>query len=132
MRIAPKEAPSTGYNFGKGVYFADMASKSSNYCCTYLSNGVGLLLLCEVALGEARQLESTDCHAEDHLPKGKHCTHAKGRVQPDPSGSKFIEKDLEVPMGKLKDVKTNWWGPNEWIVYNTNQIKLRYLIKFKM
>ena len=104
MRIAPKEAPSTGYNFGKGVYYADMASKSSGYCCTYLSKGVGLLLLCEVALGEARQLESTDCHAEDHLPKGKHCTHAKGRVQPDPSGSKFIEKDLEVPMGKLKDV----------------------------
>lgn len=54
MRIAPKEAPSTGYNFGKGVYFADMASKSSGYCCTYLSNGTGLLLLCEVALGKAR------------------------------------------------------------------------------
>jgi hypothetical protein len=29
LRIAPPEAPSTGYMFGKGVYFADMSSKSA-------------------------------------------------------------------------------------------------------
>ena len=34
LRIAPPEAPVTGYMFGKGVYFADMVSKSANYCCT--------------------------------------------------------------------------------------------------
>ena len=51
LRIAPPEAPSTGYMFGKGVYFADMVSKSANYCFTSKSNPVGLLLLCEVALG---------------------------------------------------------------------------------
>ena len=27
LRIAPPEAPVTGYMFGKGVYFADMSSK---------------------------------------------------------------------------------------------------------
>ncbi len=32
LRVAPPEAPSTGYMFGKGVYFADVASKSANYC----------------------------------------------------------------------------------------------------
>lgn len=51
LRIAPPEAPVTGYMFGKGIYFADMVSKSANYCCTSPSNPVGLLLLCEVALG---------------------------------------------------------------------------------
>jgi hypothetical protein len=56
MRIAPPEAPKSGYNFGKGVYFADMAGKSSNYCCTYLSKGIGLFVVCEVALGNPRQL----------------------------------------------------------------------------
>merc|ERR1712179_428968 len=30
LRIAPPEAPVTGYMFGKGVYFADMVSKSAN------------------------------------------------------------------------------------------------------
>ena len=34
LRIAPPEAPVTGYMFGKGVYFADMVSKSANYCFT--------------------------------------------------------------------------------------------------
>ena len=51
LRIAPPEAPVTGYMFGKGVYFADMASKSANYCCTSSRDNVGLMLLCEVALG---------------------------------------------------------------------------------
>jgi hypothetical protein len=29
-RIAPPEAPVSGYRFGKGCYFADMSSKSLN------------------------------------------------------------------------------------------------------
>lgn len=52
LRIAPPEAPVTGYMFGKGVYFADMVSKSANYCRTSRSDSVGFLLLCEVALGD--------------------------------------------------------------------------------
>ena len=31
LRIAPPEAPPTGYMFGKGIYFADMFDKSSGY-----------------------------------------------------------------------------------------------------
>ena len=52
LRIAPPEAPVTGYMFGKGVYFADMVTKSANYCRTSPSEPVGVLLLCEVALGD--------------------------------------------------------------------------------
>jgi len=51
LRIAPPEAPVSGYMFGKGVYFADMSSKSANYCSTSVDNPTGILLLCEVALG---------------------------------------------------------------------------------
>ncbi len=36
--------------FGKGVYFADMVSKSANYCFTSATNNEGLLMLCEVFL----------------------------------------------------------------------------------
>lgn len=52
LRIAPPEAPVTGYMFGKGIYFADMVSKSANYCCTNSVDKTGLMLLCEVALGD--------------------------------------------------------------------------------
>lgn len=40
----------TDYMFGKGVYFADMVSKFTNYCHTSQSNPTGLILLREVAL----------------------------------------------------------------------------------
>lgn len=48
LRIAPPEAPVTGYMFGKGVYFADMFSKSANYCYSTRASRDGVLLLCEV------------------------------------------------------------------------------------
>jgi poly [ADP-ribose] polymerase len=51
LRIAPPEAPATGYLFGKGIYFADMVSKAAYYCYSNANSSVGLLLLCEVALG---------------------------------------------------------------------------------
>lgn len=33
LRIAPPEAPVSGYMFDKGIYLADIVSKSANYCC---------------------------------------------------------------------------------------------------
>ena len=38
--------------FGKGIYLADISSKSAGYTASYLSGGVGLLLLCEAELGK--------------------------------------------------------------------------------
>lgn len=32
LRVAPPEAPVSGYAFGKGIYFADMFQKSFQYC----------------------------------------------------------------------------------------------------
>ena len=69
LRIAPPEAPVTGYMFGKGVYFADMVSKSANYCFTNKNNPTGLMLLCEVALGDMYELEGSEYITK--LPKGK-------------------------------------------------------------
>jgi poly [ADP-ribose] polymerase 2/3/4 len=53
LRIAPPEAPSTGYMFGKGVYFADMFRKSDAYAHGITSK---VLILCEVALGQSQNL----------------------------------------------------------------------------
>jgi hypothetical protein len=58
LRVAPPEAPTTGYLFGKGVYFADMFDKSVAYCDYYeIDEPSGkkkkfrYMLMCEVALG---------------------------------------------------------------------------------
>ena len=83
LRIAPPEAPSSGYNFGKGIYLADMAAKSAPYCAPYLSNNEILLIVCEAALGKPRELDRPDYNAAN-LPTGFHSTKAIGRSIPDP------------------------------------------------
>jgi poly [ADP-ribose] polymerase len=62
--------------FGKGIYLADMSSKSANYCCHHVSNGHALLLLCEAELGDP-MLQLTDASysaGEDAKAKGMHST----------------------------------------------------------
>lgn len=71
LRIAPPEAPVSGYMFGKGIYLADMASKSANYCCSYISGGQALLLLCEAKLGDPmQQLTNSRYDAGNTAKKG--------------------------------------------------------------
>ncbi|VEL16142.1 unnamed protein product [Protopolystoma xenopodis] len=48
LQVAPPEAPVTGYMFGKGIYFADCASKSANYAYPTRTRNIGLIILCEV------------------------------------------------------------------------------------
>lgn len=48
LRIAPPEAPVSGCDFGKGVYFADMFSRSVGYCGANSKSPDAVLLLCEV------------------------------------------------------------------------------------
>lgn len=128
LRIAPPEAPKTGYLFGKGCYFADLAGKSAPYCCANLSNNVGLFLLCEVALGNPVNLYDTNEDA-DNLPKGFNSTACIGRLTPDPKQDEKVFGDVVVPKGKV--IYTSDKGArrthNEFIVYNTNQVRMRYL-----
>lgn len=63
LRIAPPEAPVTGYMFDKGVYFADCVSKSANYCFTNKHAPAGVMLLCEVALGDQHEMKQANYHA---------------------------------------------------------------------
>lgn len=132
LRIAPPEAPVTGYMFGKGIYFADMVTKSANYCCTNSENPIGLLLLCEVALGNMYERYAADYI--EKLPSGKHSTFGRGQTQPDPECVHKTEDDVEVPYGsavRAKLPKKSALLYNEFIVYDVAQVKARYLLKTK-
>jgi poly [ADP-ribose] polymerase 2/3/4 len=80
LRIAPPEAPVSGYMFGKGIYLADMSSKSAGYCYPYNSGGHALLLLCEAELGNPmRELTHASSTAgEDAIANGSWSTWGKG------------------------------------------------------
>ena len=71
----------TGYMFGKGVYFADMVTKSANYCFTSKTNHTGIMLLCEVALGDVNEKVYADYYA-NLLPEGKKSTKGVGKNAP--------------------------------------------------
>uniref|UniRef100_A0A1A8LJI7 Poly [ADP-ribose] polymerase n=1 Tax=Nothobranchius pienaari TaxID=704102 RepID=A0A1A8LJI7_9TELE len=134
LRVAPPEAPVTGYMFGKGIYFADMSSKSANYCFASQTNHVGLLLLCEVALGDCNELLDADYEA-DNLPAGKHSTKGLGQTGPDPRNAVTLD-GVTVPMGpgvKTGVGRTNGYSLlyNEFVVYNPAQTKMRYLLRIR-
>lgn len=101
LRIAPPEAPASGYMFGKGVYIADISSKSTNYCRSSMSNDIGLLLLREAELGNPMlALTGADYNAED-LTKGKGCLSTWGKGSTAPKGW----KDASCVNAKLAGVK---------------------------
>ncbi|KAL4878673.1 poly polymerase catalytic domain-containing protein [Aspergillus karnatakaensis] len=137
LRIAPPEAPVSGYMFGKGVYFADMSSKSANYCNSWNSGNKGLLLLGDVELGDPLyELYNSDYHAGDNAKKeGKIATLGKGRTIP--GGWKdagCVHPDLQgIQMPDAASGPAQHPGNkaglqyNEYIVYDVAQIRLRYL-----
>ncbi|KAG8985984.1 hypothetical protein FRB90_004320 [Tulasnella sp. 427] len=137
LRIAPPEAPVTGYMFGKGVYFADASTKSLGYTHYSLSDQTGLLLLCEVATAPLLELEDADYNAGDKC-KAANALATKGLGESVPSAWKDVAevtgndelKGVVMPVGKFKDRNNRrslWY--NEYIVYDTNQIRLRYLLR---
>ncbi|GAU43751.1 hypothetical protein TSUD_36450 [Trifolium subterraneum] len=108
-----------------GVYFADMFSKSANYCHPTPTAADGVLLLCEMA-----EL-LTGKHDADWLPEGKLSTKGVGAAAPDFSKARELEDGLIVPLGKPKrSIKGSLWH-NEYIVYNVDQIRMRYVVDVK-
>ena len=130
LRIAPPEAPVTGYMFGKGVYFADCSSKSANYCKTSRKDNIGFMTLNEVALGKTHDL--TAAKYIEKLPKG--CQSTKGCGSHEPSTTMTCDNGINWPLGKLQESKyeddTNLLY-NEYVVYDVSQIRTKYLVKLK-
>lgn len=99
LRIAPPEAPASGYRLGKGIYLADMISKSVPYCYASASNNTLCIMICEAACGEFNEKLYDDFNASK-LPSGKHCTKALGRVAPPLDSYELAEPGVKVPVGK--------------------------------
>jgi len=151
LRIAPPEAPKSGYRFGKGIYFADLLGKSANYCRTDGSAEM-LVMACDVALGVPFSAVR-DTYMEKPKP-GTHSTHAIAEIIPDPICDVVLEdggSGNDVANGKQKDdrtgkvivplgcaianpdVQTMTQRPscdvNEYIVYDQSQVNIRYLLR---
>lgn len=119
-----------GKMFGYGVYFAD-SSKSFGYTRAHQTNNIGCYIVAEVALGN--QLSKMD--ADYYINKsslartGHQSTKGEGRWQP----SDFVTIDgIKIPNQPLIEKHKNaTLRYNEHIVYDINQILIKYLIVLK-
>jgi poly [ADP-ribose] polymerase len=143
LRIAPKEAPVTGYMFGKGVYFADSSSKSANYCFATPEEPDGLLVLCDVALGsQLKRLEAYYEAPRACRKKGMDSTWGVGQDAPletasFPDGSvincgKLVPNVDALELAKVDQPRGK---PtllyNEYIVYRETQLVMKYVVHVK-
>lgn len=138
--------------FGKGIYFADMSSKSANYCYPTAKKNTGLVLLSEVksdfyfrskpkgkclqvSLGKIHELLHADNNA-DRLAEGFSSVKGLGSTAPNPKNSLILDDGLEIPMGPPESTNVNnpqgyTLNYNEYIVYDSRQVRLRYLVQLK-
>lgn len=114
--------------FGRGIYFADMVSKSAKYSRPSGSDSTGLMLLCEVALGHMK--EFTQAKDVQTLPKGMHSAMGKGRMYPNTKENFITPEGVIVPLGKVIYSGLNCaLDYNEYIVYDEAQVNVKYLFK---
>ncbi|XP_053420044.1 protein mono-ADP-ribosyltransferase PARP4 isoform X2 [Nycticebus coucang] len=96
-------------NLGSGIYFSDSLSTSIKYSHPGETDGTRLLVVCDVALGKCMDLYKKDFSLTD-APPGYDSVHGV-------SGTASVTTDFE---------------DDEFVVYKTSQVKMKYIIKFCM
>lgn len=154
LRIAPSDALASGARFGKGIYFSDSFSFSHNYTRGRTNTRSGnrrrlqpqtttrggerrnYMLLCEVALGKAKELK--DETFDTWPPEGFDSVKALGRVEPDTSQSVTLPNGCVVPLGQPLPARlepgesyyTRSCNEPQYIVYNEAQCCIRYIVQY--
>jgi len=117
LRIAPPEAPVTGYFLGKGIYFADQVSVSSQYCHAKPASPYGYLMICDVALGRSFQIAHGKFIAKEDLDEaGFHSVKCCGTKAPH-SGydiTTYVETLCDMDSFRCSQRPT-WTGPMDWL-----------------
>ncbi|XP_035216657.1 poly [ADP-ribose] polymerase tankyrase-like isoform X2 [Stegodyphus dumicola] len=132
LQVAPLGVQMQGDLFGKGIYFADMFTKSQKYCLQNNSSNTKCILLCEVALGDVQEVNNLEVDASAKYDSVK----AVGHRQPDPAMSVYWQGmtiPLGTPINALEQGNSSshhYLNFNEYVVYNSSQVCIRYLIQF--
>ncbi|XP_036396735.1 protein mono-ADP-ribosyltransferase PARP4 [Megalops cyprinoides] len=95
-------------NLGGGIYFSDSLSTSMKYSKPGATDGSRLLLVCDVALGQCKDLQKRDTSLSC-APEGYHSVHG---VRQSPTVPSDFEDD-------------------EYVVYSTDQVQVKYVVQFR-
>ena len=119
----------SGKMFGYGIYWANAISKSFNYCNADCFGNKAVLAIAEVALGDMyEQYQSNIDISQVYLDNlKKNSTWGKGQSSPE---NVCVIDGVIIPNGIIKKNKINacQLQYDEFIIYNTNQYKIRYVI----
>jgi exonuclease VII small subunit len=117
----------TGKMFGHGIYWANSVTKSYNYCSAY-GTGTAIMAVGEIALGNMHKPASANYSLGQAEMDSLKTNSTQGRGQYTPSSETTIDGVI-VPNGPLHHAG-NHCGLmyDEFIIYNTNQYRIRYLI----
>eukprot|EP01116_Phalansterium_solitarium_P016272 TRINITY_DN3756_c0_g1_i2.p1 TRINITY_DN3756_c0_g1~~TRINITY_DN3756_c0_g1_i2.p1 ORF type:complete len:482 (-),score=130.90 TRINITY_DN3756_c0_g1_i2:617-2062(-) len=135
LRIAPPEAPVTGYFLGKGVYFADMLSKSIEYCSPTKDSPHVLLMLCQVYLGRMYQTSHTKALSKEYLDEFDfQSVKGCGEFAPDPAYDVEATPGVLISLGRetSSGVTRSELKHNEYVVYDVAQVRIKYLVQLKV
>ena len=143
LKIAPPEAPMTGYLFGKGIYLADMYEKSINYCDIFTDKNskknYSYILLCEAALGEIYETSNNNLDVENlpFLKEGYNSLKSVSYRGPDLKKNFICNNGIIIPLGNIinyqKGININQYITQnpEYIIYDVSQIKIRYIVQIE-
>ncbi|XP_067678954.1 poly [ADP-ribose] polymerase tankyrase-like isoform X2 [Haliotis asinina] len=131
--IAPEDAPTTGHQYGQGIYFSDTFAKNIRY---FKKDKTYFKLLAEVALGNQRVI--VNGYAKDiHRPQeGFDSFHIVGKYRPLEIYDVCLPTGYVIPLGEATKNSThnnqnvhNYH--NEFVVFDKGQACLRYLIQWR-
>lgn len=134
LRVAPPEAPVTGYFLGKGIYFANMVAVSGQYCKATKTSQTAYLLLVDVALGRSYQLAHGKFIGKDDLDDaGFHSVKCCGTKVPDPAYDSTFTEGLVASLGKETKsvVPVSELVHDEIVIYAPEQANIKYMVKLK-
>ncbi|XP_076603579.1 protein mono-ADP-ribosyltransferase PARP4 [Chaetodon auriga] len=94
-------------HLGSGIYFSDAVGTSLKYSRPSVTDGSRLLLVCDVALGQCRDVLKRD-PTLSRAPKGHHSIHGVRHTS-------YTSSEFE---------------DDEYVVYSPDQVKLKYVVQF--
>ena len=119
--INPDNVVKTGSMYGNGIYFANCVLKSANYIG---DSKIGILLLCEVALGNSVKKYHAD--PSPVLSLNTHSVHGVGAYGM--TNTKKLDF-YNVSVGPITSRNlVSSLNYDEFIVYKERQVKIRYLL----
>jgi poly [ADP-ribose] polymerase len=128
FRIPLPNQVSNGAVLGRGIYFADSISKSFNYCNCQETNNTGIIVLCEVALGNR---ETVNYPSYSNLKSSYNSRVARGRSGP----FEFIQwatSNIKIPAGPIIDFGTqSSFLYNEYVIFDKRQYRFSYILQLK-